>query len=195
MIRITTFRLASPLVALSLMSFAIPAIALDDTKSDAKPTTKECKVKCHSPHAACPESEKVIETLKLLVKAYTAGDLKTYEEYLDDNCTTFQEDTHKLVSGKENVLANLKEAFTANKPNGEHPLLSFTIDMPYAKVTGDTAVVTFVAYRSVGGAHPTREKSHITDVFVKKDGKWKKLHYRGRWQKTRELAPEPTPES
>ncbi len=196
MIRRTTIHLASLSAALSVMSFAIPAFAIDASQFDAKPVGEgECKVKCHSPHAACPESAKVIETLQLLVKAYTAGDLKTYEEYLDDNCTTFQEDTHKLVSGKENVLSNLKESFAANKPDGEHPLLSFTIDMPYAKVTGDTAVVTFVAYRSVGGAHPTREKSNITDVFVKKDGKWKKLHYRGRWQKTKELAPEPMPES
>ncbi len=196
MIRRTTIHLASLSAALSVMSFAIPAFAIDASQFDATPAGEgECKVKCHSPHAACPESAKVIETLQLLVKAYTAGDLKTYEEYLDDNCTTFQEDTHKLVSGKENVLANLKESFEGNKPGGEHPLLSFTIDMPYAKVTGDTAVVTFVAYRSVGGAHPTREKSHITDVFVKKDGKWKKLHYRGRWQKTKELAPEPMPES
>lgn len=170
-----------------LVASIAPAWAVtEEAKTDA-----ECKVHCVKPHAACSESEKVLETLQLLVKAYTAGDLKTYEEYLDDNCTTFQEDTKKLVAGKANVLAHLKDSFAQNKPGGEHPLLSFTIDQPYAKVTGDTAVVTFVAYRSVGGAHPVKEKSHVTDIFVKKDGKWKKLHYRGRWQKTKEIASTP----
>jgi hypothetical protein len=179
--------LASLCLSVSAAAIAVPAWGIDEAKSDCS----QVKVHCVKPHAACSESEKVIETLQLLVKAYIAGDLKTYEEYLDDNCTTFQEDSKKLLSGKANVLADLKDSFEQNKPDGERPLLSFTIDQPYAKVTGDTAVVTFIAYRSVGGVHPFKEKSHVTDIFVKKDGKWKKLHYRGRWQKTKDIASVP----
>lgn len=182
--RRAAFFLASATMALLPVSFSSQAIAVEEAKS-----TGDCQVHCVAPTAACSESEKVIDTLKLLVKAYTAGDLKTYEEYLDDNCSTFHEDTKKLVSGKENILAHLKESFAANRQGGPHPLVSYTIDQPYAKVTGDTAVVTFIAYRSVGGEHPVREKTHITDIFVKRDGKWKKLQFHaGRWQKTKELA-------
>ena len=141
------------------------------------------KVHCVDPFACCAESEKVIETLQTLTKAYIHGDIKTIEEHLDDNCTTFCEDTGKLVTGKVNVIADLKGKLEKLSPTGETPLLSFTIDQPYAKVNGDTAVVTFVAYREIGGKHPLKQKSHITDIFVKHNGVWKKLHYRGAWKK------------
>lgn len=175
--------LATSMVALLAFSFATPAFALSGINLD-----EDCKVDCVDPHSCCDEAKKVIDTLQLLVKAYTHGDLKTYEEYLDDNCSTFSENTKKLVSGKQNVLAALKRTFDEHQPGGPEPLLSFTIDQPYAKVTGDTAVVTFVAYRSIGGAHPTKEVSHVTDIFVKHEGKWKKLHYRGKWQKSKDAT-------
>lgn len=141
------------------------------------------KVHCVDPHACCKESEKVLDTLQTLVNAYIHCDVKTIQDHLDDNCTTFDETTGKLVTGKENVVADLKKKFERYAPNGETPLLNYTIDHPYAKVNGDTAVVTFVAYREIGGKHPVKEKANITDVFVKHNGVWKKLHYRGAWKK------------
>lgn len=149
-----------------------------------EPHSGHAKVSCVDPHACCAESEKVLETLQTLVTAYIHGDVATIEKHLDDNCTTFEESTGKLMSGKANVVADLKRKFEKFAPGGETPLLTFTIDQPYAKVNGDTAVVTFVAYREIGGKHPIKEKSHVTDIFVKHDGVWKKLHYRGSWKKT-----------
>ncbi len=145
---------------------------------------QHAKVSCIDPHACCAESEKVLETLQTLVTAYIHGDVKTIEEHLDDNCTTFDESTGKLLSGKTNVVADLKSKFEKFAPTGETPLLSFTIDHPYARVNGDTAVVTFLAFREIGGKHPVKEKSQVTDIFVKHEGVWKKLHYRGAWKKS-----------
>lgn len=142
-----------------------------------------CTVDCVEPHANCAESQKVIDTLKLLVHAYSHGDLKTYEEYLDNSCTTFDEGTKKLVVGKQACLEELKAKFARYSPTGETPLISITIEQPYAKVTGNTAVVTFRAVREVGGKHPIKEIAEATDVFVKDGDKWKKLHFRGRWKK------------
>jgi ketosteroid isomerase-like protein len=141
------------------------------------------KIHCVDPHACCAESEKVLETLQTLTKAYIHGDVKTIETHLDEHCTTFDENTGKLVTGKANVVADLKRKFEKYAPTGETPLLTFTIDHPYAKVTGDTAVVTFVAYREIGGRNPIKQKSSVTDIFVKHDGIWKKVHYRGAWKK------------
>ncbi|MBX9571774.1 MAG: nuclear transport factor 2 family protein [Candidatus Obscuribacterales bacterium] len=143
----------------------------------------ECKIDIFDPHVACAESQKVLDVLHKLVKAYSSGDMKTYEEYLDDHCTTFDEDTKKLVSGKANVLHDIEARVHKFAPDGPTPLKTFTIDQPFAKVMGDTAVVTFVAYREVGGAHPSKQKCHVTDVFVKRGETWKKLHYRGAWKK------------
>lgn len=143
----------------------------------------ECKIDLVDPHVACAESQKVLDVLHKLVRAYSSGDMKTYEEYLDDHCTTFDEDTKKLVSGKANVLHDIQTRVHKYAPDGPTPLKAFTIDQPYAKVIGDTAVVTFVAYREVGGQHPLKQKCHVTDVFVKRGETWKKLHYRGAWKK------------
>jgi hypothetical protein len=87
------------------------------------------------------------------------------------------------VHGKEAVLNRLRTHFAEYAPDGSRPMQSFTIDQPYAKVHGDTCVVTFVAHRRLGGAHPVEERAHITDVFVKRGDTWKKLHWTGQWVK------------
>ncbi len=153
-------------------------------ESASRQDTKSlCKIECGEPLAACSESQKVIEILKLLADAYARGDLVTYEAYLDDGCTTFDEGTKKLIVGKQAVLEHLKRRFEEFSPNGKTPLVSYKIEHPYAKVTGDTAVVSFVAGIQVGGKSPYKAENHVTDIFVKHGDKWKKLHYRGRWRK------------
>ena len=180
--RIQVNRLISYAIA-SLMCTSTLAATAEETKSEAQQKST-CKISCLDPHPCCPESQKVIELLNVLAKAYSDGDIKTYEKYLDDNCTTFDESKHKLVIGKEKVLSDLMRKFEDYGPSGKQPLISFTIDQPYAKMTGeDTCVVTFIAQRELGGTHPIKERSNTTDIFVKKDGQWKKLHYRSHWKK------------
>lgn len=175
------------LIACSNISLANAAESLDGSQVESKQCIsaddKSCKISCVDPHACCAESEKVLDVLQQLVKAYSSGNLKTYEEYLDESCTTFDENTHKLISGKNNVMSDLKAKFERYAPNGPTPLLSFTIDHPYAKVSGDTAVVTFIAFREVGGKHPYKEKCNVTDIFIKHGDSWKKMHYRGAWKR------------
>jgi hypothetical protein len=143
---------------------------------------QECKVTCVNPHAACKESEKVLEVLQTLVKALNNADWKTYGENLDDHCFTFDEGSHKMISGRENVVKAMQSMAAKYTEEGA-PFQSVTIDQPYAKVFGDTAVVTFVAIRQFGGKHPYKEEAQATDVFVKKDGSWKKCHFRGVWKR------------
>lgn len=146
-------------------------------------TVKSCEAKCIEPHAACAESSKVIDTLQELANAVNKHDLTAIAEYLDDSVTTFDEGSKKLVVGKDAVLADLKIKLDRFALTGDNPLLSYTIVQPYAQVSGNTAVVTFTALREFGGSNPRKEKCNATDVFVKVDNKWKKLHYRGRWKR------------
>ncbi len=162
---------------------AISAEAPAKTEAAAPHASSEIEAKCVDPHACCEESKKVIETLQKLVHAINNGDMKTYAEYVDDNCTTFDETSKKLISGKENVVADMRQRLEKYAANGPTPLLSFTIDQPYAQVLGDTAVVNFVAYREIGGKHPYKEECKVTDVFVKKGDIWKKCHFRGAWKR------------
>lgn len=180
----------------SMLVVAVVAVALFQSRAmaanekqceasaaDAKGTPgHHCKVECKDPHPACHESEKVIDTLKLLYEAYGRGDLKTIGEYLDERCTTFDEGTKKLIAGKEAVLEDVKQKIAKYGLGTDSPLVSYTIETPYAQVKGDHAVVTFVLIKEVSGDHPHKLESHCTDVFVKVDDKWKKIHFTSNWK-------------
>lgn len=142
------------------------------------------KVTCVGPHAACPESEKVIETLKQLASAYTEGNFTELSKYMDIGVTTFDEGSHRLIVGKDAVIDDIKKRWEAAHAENA-PVLSYTINNPYAQVTGDRAVVTFEAIKTVGGKHPETLVSRCTDIFVKRDDGWKKLHYRACWKKAK----------
>lgn len=159
-----------------------PATAHDSALQDP---THEVTVKCVNPHACCKESEKVIETLQTMVKALNNGDWKTYESFLDDHCTTFDENSKKLIAGKDNVVADMRTKVEKYAKEG-HPFVHVTIDHPYAKVippANDTAVVTLVAIREYGGKHPFKEECRVTDIFTKHGDVWKKSHFRGTWKR------------
>lgn len=168
-----------PLALLLNLAFSTNCVMAGETKAPSG----ACEAKCIEPHAACAESAKVIDTLQELANAVNKHDLTAIAEYLDDSVTTFDEGSKKLVVGKEAVLADLKTKLERFSLTGDHPLLSYTIVHPYAQVNGNTAVVTFTALREFGGTNPHKEKCNATDVFVKVNDKWKKLHYRGRWKK------------
>lgn len=140
------------------------------------------KVACMDPHARCPESEKVIETLKRMSHLYSEGNFEELSKYMDDSCTTFDEKKNKLIVGKEAVVEDIKCRWTAAHSSSS-PIVSYTINHPYAQVTGDQAVVTFEAVKTIGGKNPETRVSRCTDIFVKKDGVWKKSHFRSCWKK------------
>lgn len=186
---LTMSKRVTPLVVAAFLTCSGNAYAAGGTEPAETPEEHAnpahvCKVKCTDAHATCEESKKVIDILQKLVSAYSAGDIDTYEKYLDDKCMVFDEGTHKVISGKANVLKELKGHFTEHAPNGTKPLKSFHIDQPFAKVSdaGDTCVVTFVATKEVGGSNPHKERANVTDIFVKRGSDWKKLHWQGSWQ-------------
>ncbi|HEY9730650.1 MAG TPA: nuclear transport factor 2 family protein [Drouetiella sp.] len=146
------------------------------------------KISCVNPHAACAESEKVLDTLKVLFRAYSKGDLETAGKYMDDDCTTFDESSKSLIVGRKAVLEDMRTKIHGWEVS-DSPLISYTMEHPYAKVDGDMAVVSFVAFKEFGGKHPQKFKSHCTDIFKKEDGKWKKLHYRSNWKEVTAAVP------
>jgi hypothetical protein len=150
--------------------------------NNSKDSQAQCAVTCHDPHPACRESARVIDTLNRLTQLINDGNFAAMGDYFDDGVTTFNEDTKKLIIGKNAVLADIKQRYDRqHKTDGR--MLSYTIDRPYAEVTGNRAVVTFVAKKVIAGLHPVDMESHSTEVFVKDGDKWKTLHYRGAWKK------------
>ncbi|MDR3616144.1 MAG: nuclear transport factor 2 family protein [Candidatus Obscuribacterales bacterium] len=168
-----------------------PAIANAKKEAELPPcqesssitSSTNCKINCIDPHAACAESEKLIEDVKLMYKAYSEEDLTTLGSYLDENCTSVDEGDHKMLTGKKAVLADIKATMEKAKET-ESKLLSYTIDNPYAEVEpdGKTAIVTFEAIKTFGGKNPHTISSRCTDIFRKENGKWLRMHYRSFWQ-------------
>lgn len=171
------------------------AASADETKVEGQETASDSsshcesvkkanykKVACLHPHAACPESEQVIETLKTISHLYSEGNFDELSNFVDDGITTFDEKSNKLIVGKQAVMEDIKKRWSSAHDSG-NPILSFTINHPYAKVTGDHAVVTFEGVKTIGGKNPETLVSRCTDMFVKKDGTWKKLYYRSSWKK------------
>ncbi len=147
---------------------------------DAKP--QSCRVTCHEPHPSCSESARVIDTRGQLTQLINDGTFTAMGEYFDDGVTTFIEDTKKLIVGKDAVIADIKQRYERQNKGAGH-MLSYTIEQPYAEVTGNRAEVTFVAKKVLAGVHPVDMESHSTEVFVKDGDRWKTLHYRGAWKK------------
>lgn len=177
------------------LSYGLPALSeshIASEKQEGQPAAHDhkavnghdhCAIHCIEPYAACSESEKVVDVLRLITKALAHGDLNTAAEYMDEKCTAFDAGSKKLIVGKDALLKELHRKFEEHGPGTAEPLVSYTIDHPYAKVTGDVAVVTFVALKEYGGKKPQKLESRSTDIFVKREGKWKKMHYRSNWKR------------
>ncbi len=145
----------------------------------------ETQVHCIEPHAACSEAQKVIDTLHEMAKAINRGDFEHFSEYFDENVTTFDDITKKLLVGKKAVVARIKERYENSVRDSESHAVSYTIFQPYAKVHdgGKTASVTCILRKVVGGKHPVVFESHDSKVFVKEGDQWKELHSQGQWKK------------
>ena len=149
--------------------------------SSSTVSKSKCTIKCIDPHAACEESAKVINIVLEMYKAYSEHDLDTLAKYLDKDCTTFDEGTKKLITGREAVLAEIKDWLQKNSSSTQAPLMAYTIEHPFCQVSNDSAVVTFTALKELGGEHPRKFKSRCTDIFRKDGDSWVRTHYRSHW--------------
>jgi ketosteroid isomerase-like protein len=122
---------------------------------------------------AVAEAPQVEAILQSMIKAYGEGDLTAYAKFLDEKCSRLDERSKKMIEGKSAIVANLKELFASHAKGGSEPLVSFTVDQPYIKVTGDMAVATFWGVQETGGSTPSKAQGLVTYVFAKLDGVWK----------------------
>ena len=139
----------------------------------------DCTVKAIAPYSCDPEASKVIAVVERITKALAARDFAAMAEEMDEHCSTYDEITRKLVVGRDAVIADVKRKLAEEEQRLHEPITQFTIDRPFARIKGDEAVVCFVLIKQLGGDRPKRYESGCTDIFVKRDGEWKKLHYRG----------------
>lgn len=155
---------------------AAPAGAAQTPAAQKKP----CPVKMVDPtHCGGNECEKVIDVVRGITKALADQDFETMRNYMDENCSCYDERSKKLVTGRDNIIADIKAHFDTEEKRRKVSAIGFTIDHPYAKVDGDMATVNFQLIKEIGGEHPVKYAAPCTDVLVKKDGQWKKLMFRG----------------
>ncbi len=176
-------KLSTGLLAYTLIaSFAVSAVFAETLSDTQKPLT--CAIICSKPMQT--DCESVINILKIITKALAEKDFAELAKHLDENCTTYDAVTKKTVVGRESIIENVKSKVAAEEKRLKVPAISYTIDQPFAKINGEKAVVSFILKKEVGGANPAVFESHVTDVFVKRDGEWKKLHFcGGEWKKVK----------
>jgi len=175
--------LAYASLSLSLIAAAPVKAADSSEQADKEPPKQNCHVKCNDPHAACEESQKVIDTLHQITRCLSNGEFKALSENMDEHVTTFDEATKKLICGRDAVIAEMKARYEKSLALSQGGTVSYTIDSPYAKVNGKYATVTFKVLKNIVGKTNISYESRSTDVFIKEDGVWKMLHYVGTWKK------------
>ncbi len=145
-------------------------------------SSSQVKIHCTAPHAACSESAQVLDIVKDYYKSLSEHDFAAISKHIDEHCTKFDQTTGKLIVGREAIIEDIKQQLEKSAPGSKRPLLSFTIDHPYAHVLGDNAVVTFTAYKEFGGEHPQKYESRCTDIFKREGSSWMKISYRSNWK-------------
>jgi hypothetical protein len=168
-------QLIKNITLLCLLLAASTGVVLAGDKTD-KATV--CAVSCVDPDASA-DSKSVVDVIKAITKGLAEKDYAAMTNYMDPNCTTYDENLHKLVVGRDNIISDVKAKVAAEEARLKVPTIAFTIDHPYVIVTGNQAVATFVLIKEIGGAHPVKFEEHCSDVFIKRDGEWKKLHFCG----------------
>lgn len=179
------YLLSLVLTLLLASSMPLPTVAKEvsdlstgeSLECDKSKTASSCAITCSDPMEETCHT--IITALKATTRAVAEKDFDQLAKLLDENCTTYDVCTKKTVVGREAIIKNVKEKIAAEEKRLKVPAISFHVDQPFAKITGDKAVVTFILKKEVGGAHPATFESHVTDVFIKRDGEWKKLHFCG----------------
>jgi hypothetical protein len=150
---------------------------------EQEPVIKVNPYTAQDPQSPRTEAQDVIDVLLVMGKAYASGDIAEYIKHLDNNCSVFDEEKNRMVQGKDAVIAALTEKFAQNSKSGSDHILSYTIDQPYVKVNGLTAVVTYHVIEKVAGQHRRTLEGSMSDVFQKEDGQWMKVHQQASWKR------------
>jgi len=157
---------------------ALSAFPLSKSPAAAEEKSAACEITCVSPFPTDAEGDRVIAVIESITKALAERKFDQMMTYMDEGCTTYDGNTKRSVVGREAIVADVKQKILAEEAKSKAPILSYSIDRPFAQVNGDTAVVCFVLVKTLGGAHPQKFEEHCTDVFVKRGQDWKKLNFR-----------------
>ncbi len=130
------------------------------------------------PHAPAPESGDVVAVLKQLIVAMANGDTKAYAALLSDDCTLYDEERGKALSGKAEVASAVQKHFRQSVSGSTADARELIIEHPYVKVSGDMAVVTFKLVRKQGSSS---SRQLYTNIFTRDKDSWKKSYDRGNW--------------
>ncbi|HEY9755613.1 MAG TPA: nuclear transport factor 2 family protein [Oculatellaceae cyanobacterium] len=154
--------------------------------SSSKLSNTNCKIKCLDPHAPTEEAAEVIDVLQKMYIAYADKDLSFFEHHLAQDCTTFYEGDQKVILGKKAALEDIKEWTDKEAKVTDAPLMEIVLEHPYCNVNEGHAVITFTAFKEIGGTHPGKFKSHVNDVFKRNGGTWELLtHFRSNWKEVK----------
>jgi hypothetical protein len=167
----------SALIGIGLMltvRTCAPAIGATETSSQPAPT----KVSSVNAYKTAGEEKEVIAVLETMCRSVVDHNFAEFRKHLDESCTTYIENTKEFIQGPDNIVKDLKARIAAAEQRLHAPILTYTIDRPFATVAGNTATVNFFVIQEVGGEHPQKLEAHCTDVFVKRDKEWKRLHFR-----------------
>jgi ketosteroid isomerase-like protein len=163
-----------------------PKSTKDSTAETLPPLKPASIVRCLNPHEAAemhspkPEAPVVLKTVENLADAYSNGKFDGLSEYLDQDCAMFNEEKNETITGREAVLKRLKQDFKTDTAGGR-TISGYTIDSPYVKVVGNTAVVTFRAEKLLQGQSVSKQQAFVTEMFVKVADQWKLAHLRAKW--------------
>ena len=118
-------------------------------------------------------TREIIALEKASFTAWQRKDKRFYADYWADDFTEFLPQSPNLTANpKQSLLPNLQQSFD------DWELIDIQMKEPRVQVYGNVAVLTYA--ESVQGSYkgePKKYTGKVTMVYVRRDGKWKGVHY------------------
>jgi ketosteroid isomerase-like protein len=118
-------------------------------------------------------ANEIIALEKASFQAWQRKDKQFYTEYWADDFTEFLPQSPTLTTNpKVSLLPHLEQSFD------EWNLIDIQMHEPRVQIYGDVAVLTYT--ESVQGSYkgtPSSYTGKVTMIYVKKNGKWRGVHY------------------
>jgi ketosteroid isomerase-like protein len=117
------------------------------------------------------EAQAIIQVERNAWDAVKNKQLDKMEDYFADDSSMFVADQAYRVSGKPQIMSNLKGWLSSSD------LRSYQLLDPQVRVFGNTALLTYYfSEAGVSGGKDFSEAGKFSVVFVKRDGKWRAVH-------------------
>ncbi len=118
-------------------------------------------------------ADELLKLTQRLLESIAGGDWETYEQLCDPSLTAVEPEAHGVVV---EGLAFHKFYFDLGGIRGPNHT---TISAPHVRVSGDSAVVTYVRHvQRLGPDGMATTVSHAeTRVWQRRDGRWRHVHF------------------